>query len=167
MARLELHMPLVEATAKTLARDEVRKLAQRVEGSAKRLVRTDTGRLRTSIGTNVTETRWKVKARVGSTARYALVEHEGATAHIIRARRKMALSFFWPKVGAQAFVPLGGFPGTGYMIYNGRNIFMIGKGYVNHPGTEGSFYLTHPLLQHAPQFGFRVVLTPRGGGDAA
>lgn len=165
MARLVLDPLKVDAKSKELIVPEVLKLSRRVEDSAKRLVRVDTGRLRASIGTTSRETRWKVHARIGSSARNAMVEHEGAKPHRITARNKKAMSFFWRKVGAQAFVPRDGFRRTGYMIYRGRNIFMIGKGYVDHPGTSGTFYLTHPLLLHGPPLGFLVVLTPRAGGE--
>lgn len=166
MTRFVPNLPQIEKTSKFHALAQVSKLARRVEGSAKRQVRVDSGRLRTSIGTNITETRFKVRARIGSNVRHALVEHEGAKPHIIMAKRKKALSFYWDKVGAQAFVPRGGYPGRGHMVFRGRNVFMIGKGFVNHPGTGGTFYLTHPLVLHGVELGFRVVLTPRAGGDA-
>lgn len=166
MARFVPNIPEIDRVSKFHALAEVSKLARRVEGSAKRNVRVDTGRLRTAIGTKITQTRYKVRARVGANVRHALVEHEGAQPHIIVARRKKMLSFYWDKVGMQTVVPRGGYPGLGPIVFRGRNVFMIGKGYVNHPGTEGTFYLTHPLVLHGPQLNFRVVLTPRAGGDA-
>lgn len=166
MARFVPDIPQINILSKSHALAEVSKLSRRVENSAKRQVRVDSGRLRTSIGIKITETRYKVRARVGSNVRHALVEHDGAKPHVIVARRKKALSFYWDKVGAQAFVPRGGYPGMGHMVFRGRNVFMIGKGYVNHPGTSGTFYLTHPLVLHGTELGFRVVLTPRVGGDA-
>jgi len=57
---------------------------------------------------------------------------KGTKPHVIRAKNASALSFYWPKVGAHTFVPLKGFPFTG-MAYG---YFWIGKGYVDHPGTE-------------------------------
>jgi len=61
---------------------------------------------------------------------------QGTKPHIIRAKRAKALAFHWPKVGMMAFVPRAGFPFTG--VAGGA--FWIGKGYVNHPGTQPNPY---------------------------
>lgn len=58
---------------------------------------------------------------------------EGTKAHIIAARNAGALRFFWPKVGMLTFVPKnGGFP----THVNANGDLIIGKGFVNHPGTK-------------------------------
>lgn len=65
-----------------------------------------------------------------------------ARPHIIRAKNKGALAFFWPKVGMMTFVPKRG----GFRTHVSRNELFIGKGYVNHPG--GSLVpLLSPIMQ--------------------
>jgi len=42
---------------------------------------------------------WSVAGKVGSTLRYAASVHEGAQAHVIRARNEPNLVFFWEREG--------------------------------------------------------------------
>lgn len=73
---------------------------------------------------------------VGSRLPHARPHHEGAQPHIIRANRARALSFFWSKVNARTVVPrrttTTGFRG---------GVFVIGRGFVNHPGHAANPYL--------------------------
>ncbi|MDB4430969.1 hypothetical protein N9137_01110 [Pseudomonadales bacterium] len=63
----------------------------------------------------------------------ALFQDSGTKPHIIKPKRANALRFNWPKVGNKTtFVPKNGFPFTGNVGSN----FVIGKGFVNHPGTK-------------------------------
>lgn len=60
--------------------------------------RRPTGRLLRSLrrrGPKVLRTR--ITGQVGSTLRYAASVHEGARPHVIRARNKRLLSFFWER----------------------------------------------------------------------
>ncbi len=60
----------------------------------------------------------------------------GTKPHIIQARQKSALYFFWPKVGMDTIVPKGG----GFKTHVAGGRLWIGKGYVNHPGTQPNPY---------------------------
>ena len=60
----------------------------------------------------------------------------GTRKHRIYPRSAGALYFFWGKVGMYTVVPKGGKGMTG--VSGGK--FWIGKGYVNHPGTEANPY---------------------------
>lgn len=103
------------------------------------------GRLRASIGTKMNVRTTTVTAKVGSRVRYALVVHTGANFHVIRPRKKRMLSFKWKKAPAWMVTKKG--------RYKGR--VMLPK--VNHPGMDGTPYLTQPLLVVGTGMGFRVV----------
>ena len=62
---------------------------------------------------------------------------EGTPPHTIRARRSGALHFFWVEQGGiETFVPSRGRGGlVRKQGRDGNEILIIGKGYVNHPGT--------------------------------
>lgn len=66
---------------------------------------------------------------VGSEDPIALWHHEGTKPHVIRARRKPMLVFFWPKVGR--------------VVYFKQ---------VNHPGTQPNRYLTDALQDLRARF---------------
>lgn len=72
---------------------------------------------------------WAPEGRVGR----AYWLHEGTRPHRIAAVNARALAFNWPKVGALTFVPRAGGQRTGYRP---DGTFVIGKGYVDHPGTR-------------------------------
>lgn len=82
---------------------------------------------------------WIVEAPL----RHATIHHQGSKPHVIRARNSSAMAFFWPRVGALTFVPktpsrFNGFRG---------GVYIIGKGFVRHPGTEANPYLVDSLRQ--------------------
>lgn len=133
MARVDLDLKQVRNAAMGPAIKLVSRACRRVENEAKRTVRVDTGRLRSSLGTKMRVWTWQVRGQVGSRVRYSLVEHNGAKRHMIFPRRKKALRFYWKKMG---------------------QVVILGS--VNHPGTSGSFYLTTPMIRNLPQMGFRV-----------
>lgn len=80
----------------------------------------------------------------------ALFHHNGTQPHEIHPRNAKAMVFNWPTVNAVAIVPMGGAGFTGHFAKGTR--FMIGKGYVNHPGTKPNPYLTDALLQLQSEF---------------
>jgi len=118
------------------------RMAQDTAAGARRLVRRDTGQLAGSI-----EVRYDAADRawvVGSNLAYAAAQHEGARPHIIRPRNAASLHFFWANQGGiETFVPRQGLPGGGSFVSGG--VLFIGKGYVNHPGHTGTFYLLRAL----------------------
>ena len=72
---------------------------------------------------------------------------EGTKEHVIAARSAGALAFFWPKVGMMTFVPKqGGFP----THVNANGDLIIGKGFVNHPGTKPNKFNERALAKWKP-----------------
>lgn len=57
---------------------------------------------------------------------------KGTRPHVIRANKAKALYFYWPKVSAYTVVPKAG----GFSTHFSGGKLWIGKGYVNHPGTD-------------------------------
>ena len=57
---------------------------------------------------------------------------EGTKAHPIAARQANALRFFWPKIGKMVIVPKGG----GFSTHVRNDTLWVGKGRVDHPGTQ-------------------------------
>jgi hypothetical protein len=133
---VELDLKEVRNAAMGPAIQLVSRASRRVENEAKRTVRVDTGRLRSSINTKMTIRVWVVKARIGTRVKYGLVEHDGASRHTIRAVKGEYMKFFWKKAG--------------------RVVWFRS---VRHPGTKGSFFLTTPMVRHLPGLGFRVERT--------
>jgi len=70
-----------------------------------------------------------VKVLVGSEDPIALWHHEGTPPHVIRARRKPMLVFYWPKVGR-----------------------VVRFKQVNHPGTQPNRYLSDALQDLRARF---------------
>lgn len=143
MARVELDKEKVRLAAMGPALKLVSRACRIVQSAAKRRVRVDTGRLKTSINTKITMRLYTINGKVGSRVKYGLVEHQGAKRHAIRPVRGRYLKFYWKKVGK--------------VVWLRR---------VDHPGTKGSFYLTIPLAAELPKRGFKVTLvgTATGGG---
>jgi hypothetical protein len=64
----------------------------------------------------------------------------GTKAHRIYPKRAAALAFYWAKIGKTAIVPRD--PGP---TYHTPSHLVIGKGYVDHPGTKPQPYLRPAL----------------------
>lgn len=95
----------------------------RVKFESRKLVRTRTGRLLSTIDTRVGGNKKGVYVMVvagGRGIKYTGYEHDGTAPHVIRARRKKALRF----------------------MINGQVVF---RKQVNHPGTTGTLFLTMAL----------------------
>jgi hypothetical protein len=119
-----------------LVTPRVLKLAQQVERGARSTVRVKTGRLRGSIYSKTRTTRSKITVTIGSNNKRAVLEHDGARPHVIAQREGgPVLRFYWRKVG--------------------RVVHFTS---VNHPGTEGSQFLTGPLLKYGLRAGFAVTI---------
>jgi hypothetical protein len=160
MARASVHVALSRATLNAVGAQDAGKLVVkttlRVLNRAKILTPVDTGNLRASLTQVVTITGSEVVGRVGTNVNYAIFVHEGTRPHIIRAKHAGALRFFWPKVGVVTVVPKVTRKGkwTGYIAK--RKVFLVGKGYVNHPGTKGRPFLRTALVEEATRAGFLV-----------
>ena len=76
---------------------------------------------------------------------------EGTKAHWIQAKNKKALFFMWPKFGGPVVVPKRG----GFKTHVRKDTLWIGKGGVNHPGTEANpfhkraYRRMRPMMQTA------------------
>lgn len=78
----------------------------------------------------------EVRARIWSTKRYARIVHDGAAPHTIRPRvRGRRLRFYWRRVGR-----------------------VVAFRSVHHPGQQGQFFLTKPLVTEAARRRFRVTI---------
>lgn len=72
---------------------------------------------------------------------------EGTKPHIIAARNAGALRFFWPKVGMITIVPKGG----GFKTHVRNGTLLVGKGFVNHPGTKPNPFNARAFAKWKPQ----------------
>jgi len=74
-------------------------------------------------------------------------EHAGRGTYKIEPKDADALSFYWPEIGSQVIVPKGG----GFQShYEGPNLFVIGKGRVDHPGIKAKPYIDPTVKEQAP-----------------
>jgi hypothetical protein len=120
----------------------------------------DTGNLRAGQRMTMRARRTFVAGRVEAPAKYAHFVHDGTKPHIIRARRKKALAFFWLKVGMPVIVPKKPGGGTGKRKGKKGVYLHIGKGFVRHPGTKARPFLMRALREEATVRGF--IVTPMG-----
>lgn len=102
------------------------------------------GTLRASIGTDIVHRGYMVHGKVGSRLKYALVAHQGAKRHIIRARLAPYMSFYWDKAPEWMVTKRGPYAGK------------VRLKKVNHPGMRGRRYLTVPLRYWGYLRGFKV-----------
>lgn len=106
MARVILDRSDLRRAANQANRAELREGARQVVNRAKILTPVDTGRLRSSIKSNVNGDRATIETNVS----YAPYVHDGTRPHIIRPRRRPALRF---RVGGQVvFARVVHHPGT-------------------------------------------------------
>ncbi len=146
MARVVIYKEKANSLSLEHALRQTRKLVQRVQVGAQLRVAQqafDTGRLLSSLRTEIRVYSLKVVGSVGSKLPYAMVVHEGAKPHIIAPRLRRGMKFYWP-------AGVGNPP-----LATGRVVCF--KGRVHHPGMRGRRYLIIPLKQEAPAYGFRVV----------
>lgn len=127
----------------------------KISNRAKILCPVDTGNLRASITMKITKSGQEIIGSVGTGVNYAPYVHDGTRPHKIRAKSGKSLVFFWPAVGAVTVVPAHPFGWTGHFAKGSR--FMVGKGYVNHPGTKGRPFLRVPLIEEGTKAGFIVT----------
>jgi HK97 gp10 family phage protein len=161
--RTRVRVVLSEASINAIGKQDAGKLVikatLRVLNRAKILAPVDTGNLRASLTQEIKTRKKVVIGRVGTNVNYAWFVHEGTKPHKIKARDAGALRFFWPKVGAVTVVPKRtaaiGKRYTGY-IGKDKKTFLIGKGYVDHPGTKGRPFLRTALREQAKKSGFVV-----------
>ena len=124
--------------------NHMKRIGDRTRTVAQSLAGRRSGALRNSIRSILTLGPQGIEAHIGSALPYAAVHHEGSRPHIIRARRAASLHFFWERVGGlETFVPRAGTRGgrTFLTRRGGSLALVIGKGFVNHPGTSANRYL--------------------------
>lgn len=139
MARLSIDRQQSRRYAKQWAEDNhVEPLSRKVLAEARRTVPVKTGVLRGSL--HITKSSGgptSVTHRVGTNVSYGYLIHVGARPHVILPRRARKLKFFWRRIGR-----------------------WVTLARVNHPGFDGTAYLTRPLLVYGTAAGFRVTLFP-------
>jgi hypothetical protein len=123
-----------------LADRHIRPVANSVLRAARGGVRFKTGAVLSTIRMDYKKTRKVIRYTIGGDHRRTMLEHEGSPPHTITPRRAGGrLVFFWDKAGR-----------------------VVKLKSVNHPGMEGSKFLTKPLIKFGARAGMRVTLTPRG-----
>ena len=156
--KAKIHVALSRASLTAIAKEDAGKLVIkttiRVLNRAKILTPVDTGNLRASLTQDIKMKSGEVVGRVSTNVNYAIYVHEGTKAHKIYPKNAKALVFYWPKVGAKTVVPKKAPGWTGHFAKGTR--FMIGKGYVQHPGTKGRPFLRTALVEEATKAGFVV-----------
>lgn len=138
--KLNLDRVAVRTVPQRLVMPLIRKTTSRIERRARSVVRVKSGAVRASIGSEITTTSTKVVGTVFAAHRRAMLEHNGSPRHTISQRPGgPVLTFYWPKVGS-----------------------VVHFHSVNHPGTEGSKFLTGPLALIAGRAGFKVTIRAKG-----
>lgn len=118
----------------------VRKVGGQVERRARTMVRVKSGAVRNSIRSETRVTSTKVIKTIAAHHERSLLEHQGARPHDIDQRpRGPMLTFYWSKVGS-----------------------VVHFSHVNHPGTQGSKFLTSPLIRYGLASGFKVTISVGG-----
>lgn len=134
--RVEWDQAGVQAAVQRPTAALVSRVVRRTENLSKARAPRDTGRMANSIGSSVSVSANRVKGQVGTRVKYALAQHEGASAHTIRPRRAKALRFYWPRAG---------------------KVVLFVR--VRHPGVGATPFLTSALRDAAVPEGFTVTRT--------
>lgn len=164
--RVELDRTYVLSVGVSLAAPYVAETTRQALNRARVLAPRDTGNLANSLTMTMRARRTFVAGTVETRVKYATYVHNGTQAHKIFPKGKGALSFDWKKVGMRTVVPKGGrHRATGFagVVKSKKGVyFLIGKGYVNHPGTKARPFLMDALKQVAVRRDF--IVTPLGLG---
>lgn len=162
--RVELDQTYVLSVGVSLAAPHVAETTRQALTRARVLCPKDTGNLANSLVMTMRARRTFVAGTVETRVKYAEAVNRGTRPHKIFPRGKGALSFDWPKVGMRTIVPAKPFRYIGVLKSKKRKpIFIIGKGYVNHPGTKARPFLMDALRQVATRRDY--VVTPMGLGS--
>ncbi len=157
--RVELDRAIVLSVGVSLAAPFVAETTRQTLNRARVLCPKDTGNLANSLVMTMRARRTSVTGTVETRVKYATWVHNGTEPHKIYPKGKGALTFFWPKVGAVTIVPRGGRTMTGLRKSKKHGVvFVIGKGYVNHPGTKARPFLVDALRQVAVRRDFVVTV---------
>lgn len=154
--RIELNRQHVLAVGVSLAAPHVAETTRLVLNRATVLAPKKTGNLANANQMTMRVRRTFVAGRVENRVNYFLAVHEGTHPHTISAKRKKALAFYWPRKGVVTIVPKKR-TGSGYRRGRGGRIYVIGKGFVKHPGTKARPFLMRALFEVASARGYRVT----------
>lgn len=130
----------------------LQRIAERTRSGAQRRANNHrrTGELADHIGVQPVREAAGPSFDVVATAPHASAFEQGAKPHRISARNVGSLHFYWEKMGGlETFVPRQGLPGgrSFYSIRKGNAVLIIGKGFVNHPGTAPHEFLFAALQE--------------------
>lgn len=129
-------------------RDEVRLLGKRwVQIAREEAPQGKTGRFRRSLNYRSFEEGGDVGFRAISAQPLGTFIIMGTKPHEIKARRAGALFFFWQKIGRFVVVPKGG----GFRTHVADGKLWVGKGHVDHPGTQPNPYNVRTYEQWKPE----------------
>jgi len=168
--RVELDRTYVLSVGVSLAAPYVAETTRQALNRARVLAPRDTGNLANSLVMTMRARRTYVAGTVETRVKYATFVHNGTRAHKIFPKGKGALAFDWKKVGMRVVVPKGGrHRATGFagVVKSKKGAyFLIGKGYVNHPGTKARPFLMDALRQVATRRDFIVQPLGLGAPDS-
>lgn len=157
--RIELDRNHVLAVGVSLAAPHVAETVRLVLNRSTVLAPRKTSNLANASQPTMRARRTFVAGRIENRVNYFLPVHDGSQPHTITARRKKALAFYWSRTGAVTIVPKKR-TGSGYRRSKGRRIYVIGKGFVRHPGNKARPFLMRALFEVATARGYKV--TPLG-----
>jgi HK97 gp10 family phage protein len=113
-----------------------------VEAAAKNEAPVRTGRLRSSIHSDVRETASGAEGRIGTTVSYATTVELGSSAHDITPTRALALMIPMTSTGGFGGGRLSGSPRSG------QQVAFFAR--VRHPGTKATNFMRHALEGSRP-----------------
>lgn len=162
--RVELDRTYVLSVGVSLVAPYVAETTRQALNRSRVLCPKDKGNLANSLVMTMRARRTFVAGTVETRVKYATWVHNGTDPHKIYPKGKGALAFDWPKVGAFTIVPRTPprHP-TGLIKSKKRGTyFIIGKGYVDHPGTKARPFMLDALRQVAVRRDFIVTAVGLG-----
>lgn len=103
----------INRTKIEFARAKVSRYNRETTNLAKYRAPRRTGLMANSIGSSMRVSSFSIRGKVGTRVKYAAVQNDGSRPHVIRARRKKALRFYWERVGRTVVFREVSHPGTG------------------------------------------------------
>lgn len=164
--RVELDRTVVLSVGVSLVAPYVFETTRQVLNRARVLCPKKTSNLANSLVMTLRARRTFVAGTVETRVKYATWVHDGTAPHKIFPKTKGALAFDWPKAGMHVVVPRGR---TATRVQKSKKygvILVIGKGYVQHPGTKARPFLMDALRQVGEKREFIVTKLGLGAPDA-
>lgn len=145
MANITINSAQLTQALSTLTAPYFNRLASQVASRARALAPRESGELQASITTSVTPSSRGPVYHIEARSPHAAAAESGTRPHRIYPRSAGALHFFWGNAGGvETLVPRGG----GFKTHRTKDgILIVGKGYIDHPGTAATHFLTRALAE--------------------